>query len=268
VEVNGGSQPLTVNLYTLEGDLRYANMTLIGSADATVPAGDGQMVTVPVNGTVPSGGTLVVEVDLPAGGRFFIGSNNAGQTAPSYIRSETCGISEPADTASIGFPGMHIVMNVTGSSGAPADWVSFDNPTFTLEPGESVTVEATLSADVDQPGAYTAEIGATTDTPYRVTEVPVSMDVAPPNSWGKLVGTVTSADGEPLGGAIVQVNGRRGYRTTLVTQDDGTYAYWVDSRFNPLQLVVSVEGYVPESTTVSLRAGQTVRRDFSLDPLP
>ncbi|HEX5878939.1 MAG TPA: carboxypeptidase-like regulatory domain-containing protein, partial [Actinomycetota bacterium] len=124
------------------------------------------------------------------------------------------------------------------------------------------------SADVDQPGAYSAEIGASTDTPYPVAEVPVSMDVTAPRSWGKLVGTVTSADGDPLEGAIVQLNGGRGYSATLVTEDDGTYAYWVDSRFSPLRLVVSLEGYVPESATARLKAGQTVRRDFSLDPLP
>ncbi|WP_406077921.1 carboxypeptidase regulatory-like domain-containing protein [Micromonospora sp. NBC_00858] len=268
VEVNQGSQPLTVNLYTLEGDLRYANMTLIGSADATVPAGNGTLVTVPVEGAVPSGSTLVVEVSVPADGYFFIGSNDAGQTAPSYIASVDCGISEPADTSSIGFPGMHIVMNVTGSSGAPADWVSFDNPSVSLEPGESVTVEATMSADVDQPGAYAAAIGASTNTPYRVAEVPVSMNVTAPKSWGKVAGTVTSsATGEPLGGAIVQVTGGKGYRQTLVTEDDGTYAYWINATVNPLTLVVAVQGYAPETAKVTLKAGKTVTADFSLDPL-
>ncbi|MCW3813469.1 carboxypeptidase regulatory-like domain-containing protein [Micromonospora sp. DR5-3] len=267
VETNRGNQPLTVNLYTLNGDLRYANMTLIGSADATVPAGTGTLVTVPVEGAVPSGGTLVVEVKVPADGFFFIGSNNAGQTAPSYIASVDCGISEPADTASIGFPGMHIVMNVTGSSGAPADWVSFDNPSFTLNPGESRTVTATMSADVDQPGAYSAVIGASTNTPYNVGEVPVSMNVTAPKSWGKVTGTVTSANGQPLGGAIVQVNGGKGYRKTLVTESDGTYAYWIDSTVSPLTLVVAAEGHAPATKKVTLKAGQTVRADFSLDPL-
>ncbi|MFJ8580896.1 carboxypeptidase regulatory-like domain-containing protein [Micromonospora sp. NPDC093277] len=267
VELNRGNQPLTVNLYTLNGDLRYANMTLIGSADATVPAGNGTLVTVPVEGKVPSGGTLVVEVKVPADGYFFIGSNNAGQTAPSYIASVDCGISEPADTASIGFPGMHIVMNVAGSSGAPADWVSFDNTAFTLKPGESRTVTATMSANVDQPGAYSAAIGASTDTPYRVSEVPVSMNVTAPSSWGKVAGTVTSANGQPLGGAIVQVNGGKGYHKTLVTEKDGTYEYWIDTKVSPLTLVVAVEGYVPATAKVTLKAGKTVTADFSLDPL-
>ncbi|SCE65902.1 Serine protease, subtilisin family [Micromonospora coriariae] len=269
VETNQGSQPLTVNLYTLEGELRYANMTLIGSADATVPAGNGTLVTVPVEGAVPSGATLVVEVSVPADGYFFIGSNNAGQTAPSYIASVDCGISEPADTSSIGFPDMHIVMNVTGSTGgAPADWVSFDRPSVTLAPGESVTVEATMSADVDQPGAYSAAISASTNTPYSVGEVPVSMNVTAPKTWGKVTGTVTSAaTGEPLGGAIVQVTGGKGYRQTLVTEDDGTYAYWINSTVSPLTLVVAVQGYAPETAKVTLKAGKTVTQDFSLDPL-
>ena len=40
----------------------------------------------------------------------------AGQTAPSYLAAAACGVTEPTDTAAIGFPGMHIVMNVTGDA--------------------------------------------------------------------------------------------------------------------------------------------------------
>ncbi|RLE27116.1 MAG: hypothetical protein DRJ61_17770 [Acidobacteria bacterium] len=61
---------------------------------------------------------LVVEVFTPdgqaTGESFYIGSNADGQTGPSYIAAASCGITEPTDTAAIGFPDMHIVMNVTG----------------------------------------------------------------------------------------------------------------------------------------------------------
>ncbi|MEU0312317.1 carboxypeptidase regulatory-like domain-containing protein [Nocardioides sp. NPDC006273] len=269
VETNSGNQPVTVNLYTLEGALTYANMTLIGSADATVPAGDGQLVSVPVEGSAPAGSTLVVEVVAHAGGRFFMGSNGAGQTAPSYLAAEACGIAEPVDTSEVGFPDMHIVMNVTGSEGgAAADWITFDRTSLTLAAGESASVKATVSADVDQPGSYAAEIGASTDTPYDVAPLAVTMDVAAPKSWGKLVGTVTADGGNPLRGAIVQVNGGKGYTKTLVTEADGSYVYWIDSAVSPLQLIVAAEGHVPETKDVKLRKGQTVRATFSLTPLP
>ena len=39
-----------------------------------------------------------------AGNSFFIGSNAAGQTAPSYLAAAACGVTEPTDTAAIGFP--------------------------------------------------------------------------------------------------------------------------------------------------------------------
>ena len=69
----------------------------------------------------------MVEVFTPngqaAGNFFFIGSNAAGQTGPSYLAAQTCGINEPATTATIGYPGMHIVMNVTGTTGAEPNTV-------------------------------------------------------------------------------------------------------------------------------------------------
>ena len=72
------------------------------------------------SGVAPAGSTLVVEIDSPdmsGTGRLFIGSNSAGQTAPSYLASESCGLLEPTDTAELGFPDMHIVMSVTGTPG-------------------------------------------------------------------------------------------------------------------------------------------------------
>ena len=76
---------------------------------------------IPVTGTDPAGSELVVEIFTPdgqtAGHSFFIGSNNLGQTGPSYLLAADCGVTVPTPTGSIGFPGMHIVMNVTGEAG-------------------------------------------------------------------------------------------------------------------------------------------------------
>ena len=63
----------------------------------------------------------MVEIFTPdgqtAGHTFFIGSNNLGETGPSYILSADCAITVPTPTSGIGFPGMQIVMNVTGDTG-------------------------------------------------------------------------------------------------------------------------------------------------------
>lgn len=112
------ARPVTVNLYTLDDEpFTYANMTQIGTTTAELDAQSLSLVTVPVTGFAPAGSTVVAEVaapDMTLLGGFFIGSNNAGQTAPSYLRSTPCNIPEPTDTALLGEPGMHIVMNVSG----------------------------------------------------------------------------------------------------------------------------------------------------------
>ncbi len=124
--LTGSGDTVTVNLYTLNGTFIYANMTLVGSASQYLDPMDAAIIQVPVEATIPAGSTLVVEVDWPdttSVSGFFIGSNNLGQTAPSYIRSSSCGLDEPTELSTIGFPEMHIVMNVTGSvSSTPPDW--------------------------------------------------------------------------------------------------------------------------------------------------
>ena len=65
-----------------------------------------------------SSGSVIVEFYTPdglaTGESFFMGSNANGQTAPSYLRADGCGITVPTDLALAGAPDMHIVMNITG----------------------------------------------------------------------------------------------------------------------------------------------------------
>ncbi|MCJ7696047.1 MAG: hypothetical protein MUO40_11585 [Anaerolineaceae bacterium] len=111
---------ITVNLYTLDGTFIYTNLTQIGTTTVDLDPQALTVVSVPISGTAPAGSTLVVEVvslDLTGEfGAFFIGSNAEGQTAPSYVVATVCGISEPTATASVGYPNVHIVMNVTGET--------------------------------------------------------------------------------------------------------------------------------------------------------
>lgn len=77
---------------------------------------------------VPSEKILVVEIFTPdgqgIGNSFFIGSNNLGESSPSYLSAGGCGITEPMTCSDIGFPGMQIVMNLYGeSSSVPFPYV-------------------------------------------------------------------------------------------------------------------------------------------------
>src|SRR5205085_2443449 len=88
------------------------------TANVTVADQSGTILNVPITGTAPAGSQLVVEVFTPdgtaTGNLIFIGSNSAAETGPSYLSAADCGINTPTTTTAIGFPDMHIVMNVNG----------------------------------------------------------------------------------------------------------------------------------------------------------
>ncbi|MFD2025823.1 S8 family serine peptidase [Promicromonospora aerolata] len=265
VETAAADTDVTVNLYELDGDLVYANMTRIVSADVTLEAQELTMVDVPVTGT--ASGTLVVEV--VSSGDFFIGSNAEPETAPSYLASEECGNAEPATVAELGFPDMHTVLNVTGETTVDVPWLDVQPPAFTLEPGESTKVYVDLdSSRVDQPGTYTSAVVANGGTPYDEPRVQVSLSVTPPASWGKIAGTVTGAtcadETVPLEGAFVVIDGSE-YDVTLVTGPEGGYARWMGVSNNRLTLLSSANGYPPEMKSAGIIKGRTVVHDFELN---
>ena len=78
----------------------------------------GTILNAPIDADVPAGSELVVEIFTPdgtaLGNLIFIGSNSAAETGPSYLSAPDCGINSPTTTAALGFPNMHIVMNVNG----------------------------------------------------------------------------------------------------------------------------------------------------------
>ena len=123
----GGTQPITVNLYTSSQAFPTGfpgSLTLIGSTATTVADQSGSLATFPVTGTAPAGSQLVVEIFTPNGqlnqNSFFIGSNTDPQTALSYISAADCGFTVPTPTDGI-IPGlvMHIVMLVDGTASGP-----------------------------------------------------------------------------------------------------------------------------------------------------
>ncbi|GAB3158363.1 hypothetical protein GCM10027059_03000 [Myceligenerans halotolerans] len=269
VEIADPGTEVTVNLYTLDGELLYENMELLGSATTTLEDADLTLVDVPVEGTAPAGSTLVVEVAVDDGPQFFIGSNAEGETAPTYLASEQCGNPEPTEVADLGFPDMHVVMNVTGETAVDVPWLDVQPPEFSLEPGESATVHVTMdSSRVDQPGTYESAVVVNGSTPYEAPRATVSMSVKPPKNWGKITGTVTGqpceGDPAPLEGAFVTLDGSE-YDITLVTGPDGGYARWMGVSNNRLTLLSSADGYPPEmKSNVRIIKGRTVVHDFLL----
>ncbi len=93
-QIPAGSPPIT-------GGELVGSTTLVYTPDAVPQA---EVISVGIDATVEAGTALMVEIALPnfvdlAGGEFgdafFIGGNNFGYTAPSYIASTDCGLPEP-----------------------------------------------------------------------------------------------------------------------------------------------------------------------------
>jgi hypothetical protein len=116
-------QPMSVRLHTLAGpDLLVASLTEIGRADVTVANQGAGILDVPLVATTDASATLVVEIFLPdaagGGNLIFPGSNADGQSGPTYVRApaDGCDLVEPTDFAEVGFPDMHLVVSVAGTS--------------------------------------------------------------------------------------------------------------------------------------------------------
>jgi N-acetylneuraminic acid mutarotase len=146
-------------------------------------------------------------------------------------------------------------------------WLSESTASVTLQPGASAHVTVALDAGVaaiTQPGTYTGEVVFASDTPYLAAPVAVSMVVNPPDTWGKITGTVTSAvDGSLLAGATVEIS-TSAATYSMKTDKNGQYALWLSAGKSPLQIIVAKDGYLPQVTTVKIKKRTTTKADFAL----
>lgn len=119
--VGSGSSPLTVSVYS--GTSLSTLGTVLGTASTSVTAANNlSLVTLNLDALVLAGAEgFVVGIYSPevAGQSFYLGSNSAGQSAPSYILAPDCGITTPTELASVGFADMQIVMSVEGTTAVP-----------------------------------------------------------------------------------------------------------------------------------------------------
>ncbi len=144
----GFGQPLEVRLYTLSGQLLWANLTPIAQQAIVVLDQLVTILSIPISAVVPAGSTLVVEIFTPDGqaasNLIFVGSNNLGETGTSYIAAADCGVPQPTSTSALGFPGMHIVMNVLGKELIDIPWINLGSPVVgALDGGQSDPGEPT-----------------------------------------------------------------------------------------------------------------------------
>ena len=120
-----GGYPITVKIYTSDATFPTGNLTLINEATEMLQNQSLQVHNTPISATIPAGSEIVVGIYVPSdattdGGNgqvsFQIGSNSAGETAPSYFKAPACGLTSPVTFESQGRPDIHMVMNINGSS--------------------------------------------------------------------------------------------------------------------------------------------------------
>ncbi len=167
-DAGGVDQPITVRLYSNTGGAFPAGTrTQVGTATVNVTDQTLTLFRVPLTATVPAGAELIAEVftpdGQPASNTFFIGSNNTAETGPSYIAAATCGITTPTTTTAIGFPNMHIILNVRGGPAGPAP-----APVLTVTPAGGANFGAVTTG---QNSTRTVTITNTGNAPATITSI-------------------------------------------------------------------------------------------------
>lgn len=134
VEANTGNapaHPATINIYLdTDGGAPQAagiDLDLLGSSDVVItPESPGTIIygnyDPPV--IISAGQVIVVEFHVSDGSGItgiWPGSNNLGQTGPSYIKSASCGNGPYIDLADWGHPNSHYVQTIEGYKGAVAE---------------------------------------------------------------------------------------------------------------------------------------------------
>jgi PKD repeat protein/subtilisin family serine protease len=152
-------------------------------------------------------------------------------------------------------------------------WLSEEPVAGTVTAGGSQRVDVTMDAsvpDITQPGDYYATLLVANDTPYGPLQVPVTMTVIPPSTWGTLEGTITGLGAcdenpAPLEDAEVLVEASDGMSRFLTTNGDGHYELWLDEAHSPLTITVShPEHEMGQTTGVIISAQETTIVDLGL----
>lgn len=136
VETVTGAQDVTLNVWCLDEGLPFLDQFLTLQGTGTQPVSDTTLEfynTAVVGACDADTQDMAVEIysfDCLETGlcvSLYPGCNGLGQSAPSYIAADDCGILDPVDLAGIGFPDSHLVMVVNGDgTGGTGDGGSGD----------------------------------------------------------------------------------------------------------------------------------------------
>ncbi len=115
-----GTQPATLKLHRLTGDILNGEFVPLSEATFDVPDQTIGEVRVPLNVAVAADESIVLEVSMTDGEQIRnlrFGHNLEAQTGSTYYASDTCGQLQPIDLASLDNP------FIPGQTFAPNSWL-------------------------------------------------------------------------------------------------------------------------------------------------
>jgi len=183
-----GTQPITVRVYALDGDLAFEHLQLL--AEKTVGVADGALERMRVVFDQPvqvaGDSVLVAEIYVPSGtgggNAFYPGGNSDGETASGYWAARDCGAGEPIAFADAGLGWINLILEIDtlasdpcGADATPVDWLAVSASGGQVGADASVPLQATFSAGSHADGDYHGTMCA---APGRTPANPVAIAVA------------------------------------------------------------------------------------------
>ncbi|MGB4595257.1 MAG: Ig-like domain-containing protein [Anaerolineaceae bacterium] len=130
------------------------------------------------------------------------------------------------------FPGNWLVRGMGSAGGGDVVWLSESPVSGTVVPDGLVPVTLTIDpSTLLQPGDYEASLIVQEDTPYDYPEIPVTLHLLRPETWGTLKGTVSVLEAcdvnpVPVEGATVNIYDELGVLlNSQATLADGSYSW-------------------------------------------
>jgi hypothetical protein len=120
----GNAWPVTVRVLEGSIDAPYESLLQLAAVEVVIPANASQILLVADFGDAApflvAGGDYIVEIVQPSrdpvvggdGGLLYLGSNAAGESAPTYLHAPACGVAGFIDVDAIGFPQTCILMTL------------------------------------------------------------------------------------------------------------------------------------------------------------
>jgi hypothetical protein len=149
-----GDLPFALSLGIANGTYPNGTVTELIYDGVNFTSGDSMSikdVTLSEPVVAPAGSKIVMafegdgELDLVS---WYPASNDAGESGPSYITAPACGINTPATYASIGFGDVHVIMTMTGDTGAGTIELNSKNLSVYPNPASDVINVALKNGDV------------------------------------------------------------------------------------------------------------------------